>query len=354
METTIELPFDRLPAGVHPVALELFGRGASALPDEAVAVTLTVAGQLLWTHTFQGAVELDDVRVALPQTLVRHRMAITVRAARLGRGIGCAQAGALAFDLRDTTRVVLGAGYVQPTDFASVAMASDRSALVRIDGTPASAVASIPLLARMLASAGARPGAIDVAGHEMPLDRPFIVLADVPPFDIAQGAPIRPDLGRVVLQRPGENVQVVLADTGRLTTIQLAVAGTVPGIWLSPGAASTLSPPPALTDGDVAILDGVSPTPIVFDTRVPGTIAERVVQPTQAAPIYTLAAIGLALIALLAAAVWFMRARIVRLRWPRLVGLARRRPQSPPAEAGPPNASDLADGRAQHRSHIVE
>ena len=274
-QVTMEIPFDRLPAARHPVALQLFGRAAAPPLEEALVVTVSASGRLLWSQTFRGSADLDGVHVDLPDPVVRNHMPVTLRVVRVGTRRVCGADDALAFDLRDSTRVLFGEGYTPPVNFAGLAMPADRPALVRVDVAPPAVAAAVPLLARLLSDAGARPPAIDVVDGSAALDRPFIVVADLAPKEITAGAPARPELGRVVLDRPSDGTRVVLTDTNRLTVVQVALANGVPGLWLSPGARATLANPAPLSNGDVAVFDGVSPVPIAFDTHTQSVVVER-------------------------------------------------------------------------------
>jgi hypothetical protein len=274
-ETTLKIPFNRLAAGRHPVSLQLFGRGASPPLEEAVVVTVAAGGRLLWSQTFRGTVSLDGIQVDFPESVIRNNMEVTLRVVRVGTRRVCGADDGLEFDLRDSTRLILSDGYVPVPDFSAFAMPSDRPAVVRVDTDPATAAAAIPLVARLLADAGARPAAVDVVATGTAFESPFIVIAQTPPAEIAATANARPDLGRVVLRRPTDGTQIAIADSGRLTLVQLASAGAVPGLWVSPGARATLVNPAPLREGDLAVFDGISATPITFDTRLPGVFVEK-------------------------------------------------------------------------------
>lgn len=270
---TFELPFDRLPPGRHPIALQLFGRGPNTPPDEAMAVSLTVGGRLLWSHTYRGVVELDGVQVALPPDLLRHRMSVTLRLARLGARRACGSDDALTFQLRDTSRVMLADGYATASDFGGFAVNGERPALVRVDTPPSDAVAAVPLLAQLLNGAAARPQAIELASGAA-LSRPFILLSRAAPADISGAGLLRPDLGRVVLDDQRSGARVEVSPAASLTLVQLVAAGTVPGLWVSPGAEPSLRNPAGLTLGNVAVFDG-QVRPVVFDTRRPSVAVEE-------------------------------------------------------------------------------
>jgi len=270
---TFELPFDRLPPGRHPVALQLFGRGPMTPNDEALAISLTVGGRLLWSNTYRGAVELDGVQVGLPPDLLRHRMTVTLRMARLGARRACGSDDALAFQLRETSRVVLADGYAGASDFGGFAVNGERPALVRVDVPPSDAVAAVPLLGRLLNGAAARPQAIELSSGAA-LSRPFILLSRAAPADIAGAGLLRPDLGRVVLDDQRNGARVEVAPAAGMTLVQLVSAGTVPGLWVSPGAETSLRSPAGLTLGNVAVFDG-QVRPVVFDTRRPTVAVEE-------------------------------------------------------------------------------
>ncbi len=270
---TFELPFDRLPPGRHPTALQLFGRGPMTPTDEAMAISLTVGGRLLWSNTYRGAVELDGVRVALPPDLLRHRMTVTLRLARLGARRACGSDDALPFQLRDTSRVILADGYAGASDFGGFAVNGERPALVRVDIPPSDAVAAVPLLGRLLNGAAARPQAIELTSGAA-LSRPFVLLSRAAPADIAGAGLLRPDLGRVVLDDQRNGARVEVAPAAGMTLVQLVSAGSVPGLWVSPGAEASLRAPAGLTLGNVAVFDG-QVRPVVFDTRRPTVAVEE-------------------------------------------------------------------------------
>ncbi len=270
---TFELPFDRLPPGRHPVALQLFGRGPMTPNDEALAISLTVGGRLLWSNTYRGAVELDGVQVGLPPDLLRHRMTVTLRMARLGARRACGSDDALAFQLRETSRVLLADGYAGASDFGGFAVNGERPALVRVDVPPSDAVAAVPLLGRLLNGAAARPQAVELTAGAA-LSRPFILLSRAAPADITGAGLLRPDLGRVVLDDQRNGARVEVAPAAGMTLVQLVSAGTVPGLWVSPGAETSLRSPAGLTLGNVAVYDG-QVRPVVFDTRRPSVAVEE-------------------------------------------------------------------------------
>ena len=271
----LEIPFNRLPSGRRPVAIQLFGRGAAPPFDEALVVTLSVGNRLLWSQTYRGSVELDGIRVNLPEDLVRHHMMVSLRVVRVGSKRVCGSDDALMFELRDSTRFILIDGGPNPPNFAAFSMAGDRAALVRFDVSPAAGVPTIPLVARLLSDAGARPAAIDVGGTGTALDRPFIVVAETPPLEIAGNVPARPDLGRVVLERPEDGTRVVLSGAQRFTVVQLTGTNGAAGLWLSPGSRASLARPAPLSAGDVAVFDGAGAQPLSFETRTTGAVVER-------------------------------------------------------------------------------
>jgi hypothetical protein len=270
-----EIPFNRLPAGRRPVAIQLFGRGAAPPFEEAMVITLSVGSRLLWSQTYRGAVDLDGIRVNLPEDLVRHHMLVTLRVVRVGSRHACGSDDALMFELRGSTRFLLADGGPNPPNFAAFSMAGDKPALVRFDTNTAVGAAAIPLVARLLSDAGTRAAAIDVGGNGTALDRPFIVVAEAPPLEIAGNVPARPDLGRVVLERPAEGTRVVLTGASRLTVVQLTAAAGYAGLWVSPGGRATLARPAPLSSGDVAVFDGAGAQPVSFETRTAGAVVER-------------------------------------------------------------------------------
>ena len=73
-------------------------------------------------------------------------------------------------------------------------------------------------------------------------------------------------------QRNGARVEV--APAAGMTLVQLVSAGTVPGLWVSPGAETSLRSPAGLTLGNVAVFDG-QVRPVVFDTRRPSVAVEE-------------------------------------------------------------------------------
>jgi hypothetical protein len=272
-EAALELPFDRLPADRRPEALVLFGRSGAIPAGQVLAVTVSAAGRLLWSETYRGAAVLDGVRIGLPAELLAHRMRLTLRVTRMGAERACGADDAIPFQLRPTSRIALAQGAVAPRDLAGFAVAADRPVPVRVGG-PAEAARVLPVAAQLLAAAGARPGAIAVA-TDAPLDRPFLVIATTPPADVAESAPVRPDLGRIVLERPGEGIRVELDGAPAMTVVQLVRAGAAHGVWISPGAVPV---PPAgpleLAGADVAVFTGGA-RPALFDTRAPEAVIEH-------------------------------------------------------------------------------
>ena len=65
--------------------------------------------------------------------------------------------------------------------------------------------------------------------------------------------------------------------------MQLANAGTVPGLWISPGTPASMVIPPraTLTTGTVAVYDGRG-LPSAFDTRSPEVLVTELAAPSQA------------------------------------------------------------------------
>lgn len=271
----MEIPFNHLPAGRRPVAIQLFGRGSAPPLEEALVVTLSVSNRLLWSQTFRGAVELDGIKVNLPDDLVRHHMVVTLRVVRVGSRRVCGADDALTFDLRDTTRFILADGGPNPQNFAAFSVPGDRSALVRYDVAPSAGMWTIPLVASLLSDAGARPADIQVTGPGSALDRPFIVVAQNAPLDLTSVAPARMDQGRLVLDRPKDGSHVTINNANRFTVVQLTASGANSGLWVSPGARSTLGQPESLSAGDVAVFDGTGVMPVSFTTRPEGAVVER-------------------------------------------------------------------------------
>ncbi len=271
----MEIPFNHLPAGRRPVAIQLFGRGSAPPLEEALVVTLSVSNRLLWSQTFRGAVELDGIKVNLPDDLVRHHMMVTLRVVRVGSRRVCGADDALTFDLRDTTRFILADGGPNPQNFAAFSVPGDRSALVRYDVAPSTGMWTIPLVASLLSDAGARPADIQVSGTGSPLDRPFIVVSQNAPLDLTSVAPARMDQGRLVLDRPEDGSHVTINNANRFTVVQLTASGSNSGLWVSPGARNTLGQPQSLSAGDVAVFDGVGVMPVSFTTRPEGAVVER-------------------------------------------------------------------------------
>jgi len=271
----MEIPFNRLPLGRRPVAIQLFGRGAAPPLEEALVVTLSVGNRLLWSQTFRGAVELDGIKVNLPEDLVRHHMVVTLRVVRVGSRRICGADDALLFDLRDTTRFILADGGPNPQNFAAFAVPGDRPALVRFDVPPSAGLWTLPMVASLLSDAGARPADIQAAGPGTPLDRPFVVVSQNVPLDLTSVAPSRLEQGRLVLDRPADGAHVTINNASRFTVVQLAASGANSGLWLSPGARNTLDRPGALSAGDVAVFDGSGALPVSFTTRPEGAVVER-------------------------------------------------------------------------------
>jgi hypothetical protein len=238
-----------------------------------MAISLSAGGRLLWSNTYRGVVELDGISVPLPPDLLRHRMTITMRFARLGSRRMCGTDDALPFQLRETSRVVLADGYAPVNDFGGFAVNGERPALVRVETTPSEAVAAVPLLGRLLSGASARPQAVEVAAGAT-LNRPFILLSRAASADIAGNGVLRPDLGRVVLEDQRNGARVEVSPAAGMTLVQLVKAGNIPGLWVSPGSDASLALPGGLTQGNVAVYDG-QVRPVVFDTRKPQVAVEE-------------------------------------------------------------------------------
>ena len=270
---TFGLRFDRLPADKHPTGLVLFGRGATLPADETLIASVLVGDQLAWSRTFRGAVELDGETVTIPSSQLRNRLPITLQLVRAGGKHACGSNDSLGFQLRDTTRIDLAAGYGPVRSFGSFVVPRDRAALVRLD-TPAAAARVLPLLARVLADAGALPAAIEIAPAGTALNRPFVVVAETPPPEIAGSAPVRPDLGNVVLQRPAEGVRVELSRANALNVLQVVrTPDGIPGLWISPGSAPVPARPASLSAGNVAVFASAA-IPASFDTQSPDVLVE--------------------------------------------------------------------------------
>jgi hypothetical protein len=272
-----ELALNNIPVGRRPYGIRLFGRGATVPEGEGLVLAVYVGQRLVWSESYRGAVELNGVEIPLPAELVRHRMAITLRLMRIGVRRNCTYSDALAFQLRTTSELMMQDGFLTPEEFGGLAFASRDATLVRINGTPASAIAGIPMIARLLVSGGARAELVEVDGAG-PLNRPFIIYSDALPGDIAGAAMLRPDRGRAILENGRTGTRTEIGNVAGLTMVQLVRAGTVPGIWVSPGSERSLQliPGVALTDGNLAIFDG-SNRPATFDTRAQTVRVQEVV-----------------------------------------------------------------------------
>lgn len=269
------LPFARLPAGTHPAALVLFGGGSAVPRGQILVATASIGGQLAWSRAFRGTVRLDGVRIPIPQAALRNNMPVSLRLVRGGVGGHCRALDTLSFQLRDTSRVVLAAGYAAPHDLAGFAMPFGGPALVHID--PAAmkvAAAAVPLLARLLVDAGANPAAVRIVRGRVALDTPFLDLAPTADTAFAASAPVRPDRSRLVLARPADAVRVVLDHASELSVVQTVTTGQgVPGLWISPGSPASLAAPEPLAAGNVAVL-GAANAPVVFQTQSPEVVVE--------------------------------------------------------------------------------
>lgn len=275
---TFELPLNRLPPGRRPYALSLAGKAGTVPPNESLAVAVFVGRRLVWSETYRNQVDLDQVRITLPPELVRHRMAVTIRLTRIGIRRNCTYSDALPFQIRPTSRLLLTDGVVAPGEFGGLAFLENAPTLVRLGTSQATAAAAVPLLARLLTDAGARPELIEVATGGA-LTRPFIALSETLPADLAGAGLLRPDRSRILLEIPRTGVKADLGNVGAVTVVQLASAGTVPGLWVSPGAPQSLIIPAraTLTNGTVAVFDGRG-LPAVFDTRSPEVLVTEAVQ----------------------------------------------------------------------------
>ena len=79
---TFELPLNRLPPGRRPYALSLNGKGATVPQGESMVVAVYAGRRLVWSETYRGQLDLNEVRINLPPDLIRHRMAVTLRLMR--------------------------------------------------------------------------------------------------------------------------------------------------------------------------------------------------------------------------------------------------------------------------------
>ena len=269
---TFELPLNHLAAGRRPYALSLKGKSATVPQGESLVIAVYVGRRLVWSESYRGQVDLDNVRVNLPPELVRHRMSVSVRLMRVGIRRNCAYSDALSFQLFGTSRLLLTDGTLLPGEFGGMAFSDTGAALVRLGTSQTTAAAAVPLLARLLVDAGARPELVEVATAG-PLNRPFIVLSEALPNDLAGAGLLRPDRSRITIEMPRTGVRVELGQIAAVTVVQLASAGDVPGLWISPGAPQSLVLPPraTLTTGTVAVYDGRG-LPVTFDTRSPEVI----------------------------------------------------------------------------------
>lgn len=279
---TFELPLNRLPPGRRPYALSLTGKGATVPPGESMVLAVYAGRRLVWSETYRGQLDLNDIRITLPPDLIRHRMAVTLRLMRIGIRRSCSYSDALAFQLAGSSRLLLQDGIVTPGEFGGLSFPDTTAALVRLGTSQATAATAIPLLARLLVDGGARPELVEVATGG-PLSRPFIALGEALPPDLSGAGLLRPDRGRVVLEMPRSGTRVELGNAGAVTVVQLANAGTVPGLWVSPGAPASLTIPPraTLTTGTVAVYDGRG-LPSVFDTRSPEVLVTEQAAPSEA------------------------------------------------------------------------
>ncbi|MBL6453724.1 cellulose biosynthesis cyclic di-GMP-binding regulatory protein BcsB [Belnapia sp. T6] len=266
---TFELPLSRLPAGRRPQAMLLRGKSATVPQGESLVVALYAGRRLVWSETYRGQVDLDGVRVNLPPDLVRHRMAVTLRLVRVGIRRNCTYSDALNMQLHGTSQLVLTDGPIPAGDFGGLAFPDTMPALVRLGTSQATAAAAVPLVARLLADSGARPESVEVSTSGA-LNRPFIAISETLPPDLAGAGLLRPDRNRVTIDMPRAGTRVELGNVGAVTVVQLASAGAIPGLWVSPGTPQSLVIPPraTLTTGTVAVYDGRG-LPVTFDTRSP-------------------------------------------------------------------------------------
>lgn len=271
------LPFDRLPGGLHPRALQLFGRSDALPPNETLVTSLsliTATGpQLIWSRTWSGVAELDGEEVPIPPAMLHQNLTVLLRLVRLGGQHTCGGVDALNFQLRDTSRLLLANGASTVRHFGDFAAWRDTPTLVRLDTPPEAFARSLPLIAQLLASAGTPPWGVRVVGNETGLDKPFLLVSDRLPTAIA--APLRPEHGVITLSLPRLGVRTTLSgfdEIGLLSVVHNA--GGTPGLWLSPGRIAPPLRTNGLDTGDVAIFTADGLQPAVFDTTSPDTVIE--------------------------------------------------------------------------------
>jgi len=264
----LALPFAQLPAGKHVKELILYGRGAALPRGETEVVTLEIGGNVIWSRAFQGAPALDGEHIALPGRLMESGAQIDLHLVRLGSKQSCQYFAALPFTLQDDSALVLADSSPSPRNFAGFTVAGDGPVPILTDLPPSSLPPVLPLLAELLGSAGASPLAVTVSDVNHAPHEPFILVSHNA-GKIVSIAPIPVPTADVSLSLPNQDGLLTLPETnGNTSILQLVSSGTekrVPGLWLSPGPASSLTQATLPGDGNVAFYDG-SATPATFST----------------------------------------------------------------------------------------
>jgi Bacterial cellulose synthase subunit len=265
----LALPFSQLPAGKHVKELILYGRGAALPLDETEVVTLEIGGNVIWSRAFRGAPVLNGEHITLPSRLMESGAQINLHLVRLGSKQACQYFAALPFTLQDDSVLVLADSSPSPRTFAGFTVAGDGPVPILTDLPASSLPPALPLLAELLGSAGASPLAVTVSGVDHTPDEPFILVSHNA-GKIVSIAPIPVPTATVSLSLPNQDGLLNLPETNETASIlQLVSSGNmakrVPGLWLSPGPASSLAQAALPGDGNVAFYDG-SATPASFNT----------------------------------------------------------------------------------------
>ncbi|WP_459696481.1 cellulose biosynthesis cyclic di-GMP-binding regulatory protein BcsB [Acidisoma sp. C75] len=252
----IPLPTPAIPAQEHATALILNGQGETLPPGQSLAIALHLGAALLWSEAFRGVPRLDHIRIPLPDTLLASGARPFLTFTRSPAPAPCMRQSKVVFSLLDSSAFLLGAGRLHPARLAAFSVAGGGATPLLLDLPPAEAAPSLPLLAQLLGAAGAQPGQITLAPPGMAPVAPFLVLSRTMP-SLISAAPLPDPRARLDLSLPAEGLSLALPDPASRSVLQLvSTAQGIPGLWLSPGSAASLTQAVLPGDGDVALYDG--------------------------------------------------------------------------------------------------
>ncbi len=276
----LPLPFAAIPAGSHAQGLILYGRGSAVPQGETEIVSVEVGGNVVWSAAFQNEVDLDGQRVNLPEKFVASGAPVSLHIVRIKRNEACGKYAPLTFSLQDNSALVLGNGNPAPQRFAGFNVLAGGTVPVLTDLPPANLRAAIPLVAELLGAAHANPIAVTLGGTAKSPQVPFILISHQA-ANVVSVAPIPQPTGNITLPLPDQEASAVLPEAANFSVLQLVSSGSddarVPGLWLSPGPASSLAQAALPGDGNVALYDGSS-APATFVTLLHSAVF--VTQPT--------------------------------------------------------------------------